>query len=89
MSTNEYFVSPALLRELDVVLDELESNILDRDITDYTVYANAHSEYRGFRLAMQLIKNLSMGYDTESVISRITGAFDVPEHAHLEEEEGG
>lgn len=87
MSTNEYFVSPNMLRELDGVISLLESNILDCDITDYAAMAEAHAEYRGFRMCVQLIRNRSLGLNTESVLDRITGVFDEPSSVYIEEED--
>lgn len=93
MSTNKYFVSPDMFRELDALSSNMEDALLSSDIYERAEMQQLFYKYRGFRDCVSLMKALSLGYESqaEEIRGSYTGlAYDyegVPVEDYDEEEE--
>jgi len=63
----QYHISPDLLRELDSLRAQMESNILNAEYFEDDDTAKAFYILRGFNEAVALITNLVHGYDENAI----------------------
>lgn len=69
-SQSDYYVSPRLMKELESVQSRIESDLLTSDITPENV---DWFRYRGFKTAVDLVRNLS--FNTYEPEEEAAGAF--------------
>jgi len=63
MSTPNYSISPALLRELDALAVSMESDILNAQVFDDRELQQLFYQYKGFNHCIAFMKALAHGFD--------------------------